>query len=1345
MKKLITIVLLGCALCVQAQEWHTMFAYNNVTQIAMSEDDVYAISDGSMFSVRKNTEQLKIYEELHSTGISCIYYDQRTQQLLIAYKNGKIDMLSDKGVQYVGDLYDKDMVQQKTIYNVTVVGNTAYLSTHYGVQTFDIRTHKFVDSYWLRPDGQEAPIQDVLIANDSIYAFTADSMFCAALTDNLVDYTYWKRERYGRVTPDEDKGKHYQDATSHWYAGGAEGIVRFTATERLTYKPLGPLNNTPYSVTTVGTKLYVVSGGRWAAQYERPGVVMLYEDGTWTNITQQEIIDSVGRPVLDFMNVAVDPRDDTHFFVTSYGTGLYEFKENQVVNKFIAAEDNTISSAVPSNPAAYTRIDGATYDADGNLWFLNTENAQYQLVILDHLNNWRGLPLIVGNQKEPLYTPAGLILDNHHPNYKWVGAARAGTGLILLDDGNTPFDASDDKAIKRSEWMTPSGHHLAINEIRAMIQDLNGRIWLGTDQGIVIVDTVDYFTSDACLRPDLMDENGENPLESLKVTALCLDTGGRIWAGTETMGVYVLNDNATEIIAHYTTDNSPMLSNNILSLSCDVAEHVYVGTAEGLLSWKDNGSTGNHSQNESDEKELGMGAMQQWRLHFSYSDPHEVAASPSYIYVAASGALYAVDRKTNEIIYWDKSNGLTGSTISHIAYDSSSKRLVIAYEDGRIDLLTDDGKVITMPDLYMKASSIATSINAISVGKKATYLSLSFGVVAINTAKAEVIDTYYIGTDASAVDVKQVVESGDSLYAFTEDKWYRAALKNNLLDYSFWQESYLPATGLTHAVAFNEHLYILIDGTLYRLYSGNWIPVVPNTLAWIRVSGGQLLTYELGNGFLRLTEEEQLTGLTGSYVAVDAVYSQGEYWLAQENAGLVHLSSAGDEVFVTTGPNSNFAYRLCAAHGQIYSVIGGRWADHFARLTKINIYDGNNWRKIAWEDIMPTLGDTRDPVSVAVDPQDPGHFFVATYGTGVLEFKDYAAVKRYGVNNSTLREAADPANYYTRTDGAVMDAEGNLWVMNATSSGYPLHVMTPDGQWRGIPLRSSGQNIFFTTPTGIHMDYRNLNHKWMIEQRGESGVILFDDKGTPTNTSDDRCVKRSSWIDQNGREIKPEFVLCLTQDLNNRIWIGTQAGILTIPSSVDFFTSNACRRIIIPRNDGTGLGDYLLGDERINCMAVDGGNRMWIGTENSGLYLIEDDTITVAHFTENNSLLPSNTIQSIVIHPTTGEVFVGTGKGLASYRSDASEAQPNMSAAYAFPNPVRPNYGGMISIAGLMENTVVNIIDAGGNLVCKTRSHGGMAVWDGKLPDGRRATAGVYTALCNAEGGHTVVKILVIR
>lgn len=154
---------------------------------------------------------------------------------------------------------------------------------------------------------------------------------------------------------------------------------------------------------------------------------------------------------------------------------------------------------------------------------------------------------------------------------------------------------------------------------------------------------------------------------------------------------------------------------------------------------------------------------------------------------------------------------------------------------------------------------------------------------------------------------------------------------------------------------------------------------------------------------------------------------------------------------------------------------------------------------------------------------------------------------------------------------------------------------------------------------------------------------------------------------------------------------------------------------------------------------------MWIGTASSGLYLIERDTITAAHFTTDNSLLPSNTIQSIAINPTTGEVFVGTDKGIASYRSDASEPQETMENAYAYPNPVPANYSGVISITGLMDNTVVNIVDAGGNLVCKTRSHGGTAVWDGKDAYGNRATPGIYTAFCNAEGGHTVVKIMLVR
>ena len=141
-----------------------------------------------------------------------------------------------------------------------------------------------------------------------------------------------------------------------------------------------------------------------------------------------------------------------------------------------------------------------------------------------------------------------------------------------------------------------------------------------------------------------------------------------------------------------------------------------------------------------------------------------------------------------------------------------------------------------------------------------------------------------------------------------------------------------------------------------------------------------------------------------------------------------------------------------------------------------------------------------------------------------------------------------------------------------------------------------------------------------------------------------------------------------------------------------------------------------------------------------------DGLTTEAHFTTDNSLLPSNTILSIAIHPTSGEVYVGTSSGLASYRSDASAPQEDYSNAYAFPNPVRQNYGGVITITGLMENSVVSIVDEGGNLICKTRSNGGIAVWDGKNHQGKMASSGIYTALCNApDGSHTAIKIMVMK
>ena len=1316
----------------------------------MSSDKVYAVSDGNLYSVDKQTEEIRVYSNLHGVGISCIDYIPQENLLFIGYGTGKIDLLSGDQVQYISALYDKDMTQRKNIYNLAVHGNTAYLATHYGVQTFDLREKKLVDSYWLRPSAKETPIEDVLISNDSLYAFASDSLYVGSLQDNLVDYRYWKREkRTNRISPDPNKGLHYTDANSDWYAGGSDGIVRVTATERLTYKPQGPLYNKPYHLDTYADELWVVPGGRWGVQYSTPGVVMHYAGGQWTNISTEAIKAKTGNPTLDFMNVAVDPRNKHHYFVTSYGTGLYEFNHDTLVRQYLPGSDNTLASAVPNEPRYYTRLSYAKYDGDNNLWLFVSE-AGTQLHCLDASGQWHGVNIYRDNSLLYTPTPGGLVFDNRNPNHKWFCMARSNVCVCRLDDNGTRFDDSDDVLVFRDAWTDQYGKQFKTFAIQDFMQDAQGRVWVCSDDGVVYIDAqTNYVVSDAVVVVDLVDENGETPFVSNMVKAICQTPDGHIWLGTAQTGVYELNSAATQILTHFTMDNSVMPSSGIMSLAADVQGTVYIGTSEGLVAYNPNGiPDGTPALREEEEPELDMGWVQQWKLHLSYNDPTQLLATPRYIYAVASGALFAYDRQEEQLEYWSRATGLSGLAISRIAYDEASDNLIIAYDDGRIDLMDGNGNIRQMPDLYMKAGSVSTTINSICVGSEYAYLAMPFGIIAINMQKAEVTDTYYIGAEASSVNVKHILQQGDSLYAFADDFLYVASLKDNLADYAYWHQTLASTRSLQDAALHRGDIYTLQHDSLYCLKNNTWQLVLTQPIKWMHAADGQMLVYLEDQGMFRLNDANQLSGLTNQYIANDGLYSNGEYWLGEKNKGLVRLATSGDESFYPTGPNTNSGYCLTPAHAQLYSANGGRWATEYINYAKVNIFDGTSWR--GYDDTYFTTSfgmRALDPVSIAVDPQDPAHFFVATYGTGLLEFHHYEMVRHHTWSNSTLKpfNAELDARFYTRTDGAMMDESGYLWVLNATTIGKPLHIFTPDRQWVDLSMRSGAENISFSTPTGIWPDRRDNRYKWMMDQRATQGVILFYDGGTPTDNSDDRCVKRSTFVDQNGNSLMPATLMCLAQDRNNRIWIGTPNGIIIIPEDVDFFTSNSCYRIIIPRNDGTGLGDYLLGDEQVNCIAVDGGNRMWIGTANSGVYVIEEDTIIVAHFTETNSLLPSNAVQSITFEPIRGDIFVGTNRGIASYRTDASEAKETMEEAYAYPNPVRPGYGGAVSIIGLMENTTVNIIDAGGNLVCKTRSNGGTAVWDGNLPDGTRATPGIYTAVCNANGGHTVVKILFIR
>ena len=239
-------------------------------------------------------------------------------------------------------------------------------------------------------------------------------------------------------------------------------------------------------------------------------------------------------------------------------------------------------------------------------------------------------------------------------------------------------------------------------------------------------------------------------------------------------------------------------------------------------------------------------------------------------------------------------------------------------------------------------------------------------------------------------------------------------------------------------------------------------------------------------------------------------------------------------------------------------------------------------------------------------------------------------------------------------------------------------------------------------------------------------------------------------MDEENEIIGDGFVNTVTEDNNGVIWIGTNDGIATYEDDANVFEVGDMRynRIKVPRNDGSGLADYLLSGESVTAIAVDGANRKWIGTLNSGVFFVSaDGTSTIASFDTSNSPLPSNEINSIAIHPTTGEVFIGTRNGIIGYKGDATEPSDDMNELTISPNPVRPDFSGIVRIKGFEDGSIVTITDIRGRLVHRGISNGGMLTWDTIDLDGNKVSTGTYLIYASSADGKskTSGKLLIIR
>lgn len=440
------------------------------------------------------------------------------------------------------------------------------------------------------------------------------------------------------------------------------------------------------------------------------------------------------------------------------------------------------------------------------------------------------------------------------------------------------------------------------------------------------------------------------------------------------------------------------------------------------------------------------------------------------------------------------------------------------------------------------------------------------------------------------------------------------------------------------------------------------------------------------------------------------------------------------------GPKYNNFYGMRFVNNLLYTC-GGLWGHlvDAGRPGTIQVLDKGNWT--IYDDSIAAKTGIKyvDVNSVDVDPLDPNHVFAGAK-SGLYEFQNGKFIKHYNSENSLITSFNNTSKNYQLITSIKYDSDGNLWMLNSQSpSNQSLIEYTKEGKWvshHKPALYNLG------SMECLMQDSRGL--LWFVNNHHELPSIYCYQAST------DQLNKYSSFVNEDGATLSPVFVRYVTEDKNQDMWIGTNIGPLLLYKKDITSDSPIFTQVKVPRNDGTNYADYLLSGVDISCIAIDGGNRKWFGTNGNGIYVISNDCLTqVYHFTTNNSNLLSNNIESIAINEQTGEVFVGTDKGLCSYMSDASSPNNEMTKdnVWAYPNPVKPDYTGLITITGLSFDADIKIVTTNGILVNQGRSNGGTYTWNGKDLKGQKVASGIYmveTATSDGSKG-TVCKIAIVK
>lgn len=734
-----------------------------------------------------------------------------------------------------------------------------------------------------------------------------------------------------------------------------------------------------------------------------------------------------------------------------------------------------------------------------------------------------------------------------------------------------------------------------------------------------------------------------------------------------------------------------------------------------------------------------------WRIYPSFNNIEDIEPAGKDIFVKASTNLYSYNTSDGSLQTYDKTNFLSDINIINMSWNNDVKRLLLTYEDFNIDLMSANGEIINLPDLYLKVMAGSKKINSVTQEGQYAYLACAFGIIKIDMKNAYIADSYILN-----INIKNVVVIGNDIYALRNDGGLlKADMKGNLND---------PASWTLFTNVFFQYLFNL-NGNLIGMTDGNANTIDTTTgevkqiglfaFSWAKKYGDRILCGKGKNFteiFSDLTYKTYSNSSNLNIVGYDK--STNTYWANNADGLLTRFGINGTSLTAETtgvapdGPSSNNCYRIAIDGEKIYAINGYSNIEGTSGYAgDIYYWNGNKWNRFQNNVGSLTGRRYRNLACIKVNPFNKDIVMVGGE-TGLYKFDKGNYVTVYDSGNSPITSgvptSSEPRNW-AMILSMVYDKSGNLWV--ADSYGKSVISLQANGEWASFDHSDRLTGVMNTSIEGALIDKRG--YYWFCSTHWEdSRVFCYDIKN-------DKLTRFDDFVNQDNTKYEP-YLKNLVEDKNGNIWIASNKGPFYITPENLISGNNVITQHKVPRNDGTNYADYLLADVEILCITVDAANRKWMGTNGNGVFVISDDCNTQEYnFTTENSPLSSDVVTDIQIDGETGRVYFATNKGLCSYMSGISDSNTDVNAdnVWAYPNPVTPEYNGYITVRGLENNSQVTVTTVSGQLVASGNSVGGSFIWDGKDLNGERVASGVYMVLVATPDGKSGVatKIAVVR